>query len=332
MPVAEYRRASSTWIQRRDKATLALVAQFEVADHIGCVAVADGVIWGGNWDSTHLYRWRLDGTLIDKRANPTGTKYQDIKIVDGHLVASGLGGPDKGAIDWVDPTTLAVTRRIVTGATDRGVPYTQRGHDGPRRLALPAAGGRPQPALPIQAPMSQPLALVVRAATRADVPALNILIAASARALSVGFYTPEQIDAAVTYVFGVDTGLVDDGTYYVVEMEAQLVGCGGWSRRGALYGGDQRPMALAPRSGSCDRAGAHPRVLRRARVGNVEASAAACSQECRAAAEAEGFTSFELMATLPGVPLYARYGFREVERVTDRMPSGVVLEFVRMRA
>ena len=52
---------------------------------------------------------------------------------------------------------------------------------------------------------------------------------------------------------------------------------------------------------------------------------------CRAAAEAEGFTSFELMATLPGVPLYARKSFREVERVKDRLPSGVVLEFVRMR-
>ncbi len=59
--------------------------------------------------------------------NPTGTKYQDIKIVDTQLVASGLGGPDKGAIDWVDPTTLEVTRRIVTGATDRGVPYTNEG-------------------------------------------------------------------------------------------------------------------------------------------------------------------------------------------------------------
>ena len=127
VPVAEYRRASSTWIQRRDKATLALIAQFEVADHIGCVAAANGVIWGGNWDSTHLYRWRQDGTLIDKRANPTGTKYQDMKVVEGALVASGLGGPDRGAIDWVDPTTLAITRRIVTGATDRGVPFTNEG-------------------------------------------------------------------------------------------------------------------------------------------------------------------------------------------------------------
>jgi hypothetical protein len=127
VPVAEYRRASSTWIQKRDKVTLALVAQFEVPDHIGCVAAADGVLWGGNWDSTHLYRWRFDGTLIDKRANPTGTKYQDIKVVAGQLVASGLSGPDTGAVDWVEPVTLQVVRRVVTGKTDRGVPYTNEG-------------------------------------------------------------------------------------------------------------------------------------------------------------------------------------------------------------
>lgn len=127
VPVAEYRRASSTSIQKRDKVTLALVAQFDVADHIGCVAVDGGVIWGGNWDSSHLYRWRQDGSLIDKRENPTGTKYQDIKLVDGQLVASGVGGPAKGAIDWVDPISLAVIKRILTGATDRGVPYTNEG-------------------------------------------------------------------------------------------------------------------------------------------------------------------------------------------------------------
>lgn len=127
VPVAEYRRASSTWVQKRDKVTLALIAQFDVADHIGCLAVSGGEVWGGNWDSTHLYRWRLDGTPIDKRANPTGTRYQDIKLAGGHLVASGLGGPDTGAIDWIDPSTLSVARRIVTGATDRGVPYTNEG-------------------------------------------------------------------------------------------------------------------------------------------------------------------------------------------------------------
>ena len=178
--------------------------------------------------------------------------------------------------------------------------------------------------------MSLAVPLVVRAATRADVPALNALIAASARVLSVGFYTPEQIDAAVTYVFGVDTGLVDDGTYYVVEMEGQMVGCGGWSRRGALYGGDQRPMELALRLDAATEP-ARIRAFFVAPGWERRGLGGRLFEECRAAAEAEGFTSFELMATLPGVPFYARLGFREVERVTDRMPSGVVLEFVRMR-
>ena len=146
VPVAEYRRASSTTVQRRDKTTLALLARFEVADHIGCVAVAGEVIWGGNWDATHLYRWRRDGTLIDKRENPTGTRYQDLKFEDGLLIGSGLGGPDRGRIDWLEPETLEVRRRIVTGATDRGVAYTHEGmavrdgvlyllpEDGPSRL------------------------------------------------------------------------------------------------------------------------------------------------------------------------------------------------------
>lgn len=127
LPVAEYRRASSTRVQKRDKITLALRAQFDVPDHIGCLAVADGVIWGGNWDSTHFYRWRADGTLIDRRVNPTGTRYQDLKWIDGLLVGAGLGGPDHGTIDWIDPATLVVVKRIVTGVTDRGVPFTNEG-------------------------------------------------------------------------------------------------------------------------------------------------------------------------------------------------------------
>ncbi len=178
--------------------------------------------------------------------------------------------------------------------------------------------------------MSLALPLVVRAATRADVPALNNLIAASARALSVGFYTPEQIEAAVKYVFGVDTGLVDDGTYYVVEVEGQidrvrrLEPARRALRRRSATDGTGPP----PESG--DRASPHPRLLCRARVG-TPGHRRPIARGVSRSRRGRGVQSFELMATLPGVPLYERFGFREVERVTDRMPSGVVLEFVRMR-
>lgn len=127
VPVAEYRRSSSTWVQKRDRVTLALVTQFAVPDHIGCVAVGAGALWGGNWDSTHLYRWRLDGTIIDVRENPTGTRYQDLKFVDGLLIGSGLRGNDEGAVDWLEPETLELRRRVVAGRTDRHVPYTNEG-------------------------------------------------------------------------------------------------------------------------------------------------------------------------------------------------------------
>ena len=178
--------------------------------------------------------------------------------------------------------------------------------------------------------MSETPSLLIRAATRADIPGLHALIGASARALSAGYYTPAQIDAAITYVFGVDSGLVDDGTYFVVESAGELIGCGGWSRRGALYGGDQRPMDAAP---ILDPA-TEPARIRAFFVAPGWARRGIGSRllaVCQAAAEAEGFTSLELMATLPGVPLYRRHGFREVERVTDQVPSGIALEFVRMR-
>src|SRR5829696_5257767 len=79
-----------------------------------------------------------------------------------------------------------------------------------------------------------------RLATRADVPRLCELIDRSVRALSAGYYTPAQIESALTHVFGPDTRLIDDGTYFVIETDAgELVAAGGWSRRRTLYGGDQ---------------------------------------------------------------------------------------------
>ncbi len=127
LPVAEYRRESSAWIQKRNKHTLALEAQFPVADHIGCVAVHNGVIWGGNWDSRHFYRWRPDGTLIDKRPNPTGTGFQDLKFHEGSLIGNGVKSPTAGTIEWLHPESLAVQRAISTGRTDRSVRYSNEG-------------------------------------------------------------------------------------------------------------------------------------------------------------------------------------------------------------
>jgi N-acetylglutamate synthase-like GNAT family acetyltransferase len=85
----------------------------------------------------------------------------------------------------------------------------------------------------------------LRVATLDDIPALSRLISDSARQLSRGFYTEAEAESAIRYVFGVDTALVTDGTYYVASLDGQLAGCGGWSRRNTLYGGDQRPVGSA---------------------------------------------------------------------------------------
>src|SRR5262249_47645779 len=82
----------------------------------------------------------------------------------------------------------------------------------------------------------------VRIAAGADVPALSDLIGRSARALGRGFYTDEETESAIRHVFGVDSTLISDGTYFVAELDGALAGCGGWSRRRNLYGGDQRPI------------------------------------------------------------------------------------------
>jgi GNAT superfamily N-acetyltransferase len=163
-----------------------------------------------------------------------------------------------------------------------------------------------------------------------EIAALNTLIHASAAVLSEGFYSPDEIAAANTYVFGVDTRLVEDGTYFVGEAGAEIVACGGWSRRGALYGGDQRRMDEAPVLDPATEPAriraffVHPRWARRG-IGRQ------LLELCERAAWDEGYRSLELMATLPGVPLYEATGFAAIEPVADRMPNGVVVRFIRMR-
>jgi hypothetical protein len=142
VPVAEYKRASSAVIQRRSKRNLQLLAQFAIADHIGCIAVEGSVLVGGNWDSRDLYVWDLRGTLIRKLANPAGNGFQDLKFTGRTLVGSGLLPDKTGAIDWIEYPSMRPFRRLPLGKTDRGINLTQEGMAirGDRLFLLPEDG------------------------------------------------------------------------------------------------------------------------------------------------------------------------------------------------
>src|SRR4051812_23435503 len=148
----------------------------------------------------------------------------------------------------------------------------------------------------------------VRRARLEDRGALERLIAESARGLSRGNYTDAQVEAAVASVFGVDTDLIHDGTYFVAEADGEPIGCGGWSRRRTLFGGDRYG---ARDSGYLDpeREAAKIRAFfvrpDRARRG----VAAAILETCEREAQTQGFRALELMATLPGLPFYAARGY-----------------------
>jgi GNAT superfamily N-acetyltransferase len=169
-----------------------------------------------------------------------------------------------------------------------------------------------------------------RLATFHDIPELNELIAISVRGLSANYYTSAQIESAIKYIFGVDTQLVIDGTYYIAEKDGVIAGCGGWSKRNTLYGGDQHKEIEDPLLDPAQDAAriraffVHPDYARQGigrQIINV----------CETAAKAEGFKSFELGATLPGVPLYEAMGYEPVERVDALLPDGEVLGIVKMR-
>jgi GNAT superfamily N-acetyltransferase len=171
---------------------------------------------------------------------------------------------------------------------------------------------------------------VIRKATLDDRPAIAELIAESARNLSLEDYTEPQIEAAISRVFGVDTDLIMDGTYFVVESAGRLVGGGGWSKRRTLFGGDQfakrDSSALDPQIDAAKIRAffVHPQW---ARQGIGRALLSACETEARA----QGFRSLELMSTLPGLKLYRACGYQEMERVEYEMGDGVQIEFVPMR-
>ena len=187
---------------------------------------------------------------------------------------------------------------------------------------------------PVKLPFSRaPLQLDgmrLRTARPDDIPRLQDLIAASVRELSHGFYTEQQAESGLKYVFGVDSQLIADESYYVIEDEQGFVAAGGWSRRRTLYGGDQMKGADDPLLDPLTEAAriraffVAPRAARRGLGRRLY-------EACAAAASSAGFTSLELVATMPGVPLYRALGFELGEQYSVALPDGVNLPVANMR-
>jgi len=169
----------------------------------------------------------------------------------------------------------------------------------------------------------------IRLAALDEVPVLQDLIGRSVRILQATCYTTAQMEGALGTVFGVDTQLIRDGTYFVAEADSMIVGCGGWSPRKTLFGSDHvsgkddswldpareaaRIRAFFIRPG-WERRGIGSRIL----------------EACETAARQHGFLRLELAATLPGVPMYEARGFSAAERFDVPLPNGLGLPVVKM--
>ena len=172
--------------------------------------------------------------------------------------------------------------------------------------------------------------LTIRLAQQDDKPVLNALISASGVSLSAGFYTDVQAAAITREVFGVDSALVADGTYFAVEEGGTIVACGGWSRRATDFGGDQaksgndRPLDPATEPARIRAFFVDPAKARRG-LGSM------LMDHCTAAARQAGFKALELVSTMPGVPLYIRHGFTPLEDIELPLSGGVTVTLTRMR-
>jgi GNAT superfamily N-acetyltransferase len=171
----------------------------------------------------------------------------------------------------------------------------------------------------------------LRVAGVEDVAGILELIGASVRGLQAGDYSAAQIEASLATVFTIDSQLIADGTYFVALSESgELAGCGGWSKRRTLYGGDHQVERVVPEllDPAVDAAKVraifvHPKFARMG-LGSLILKAA------EDAAVAAGFRRFEMGSTLTGVALYSLKGYREVERIAVPVGGGEAIEVVRM--
>lgn len=171
----------------------------------------------------------------------------------------------------------------------------------------------------------------LRVATEQDVPAIRDLIDASVRRLQAEDYSPAEIEASLRTVFTIDSRLIADGTYFVVFSEdGTLAGCGGWSCRKTLYGGDHQMETIEPErldplvdAAKVRAIFVHPSFARRGLGSRILAAA-------EEAAVQAGFRRFEMGSTLTGIALYSLKGYREVDRVMVPVGDGEQIEVVRM--
>lgn len=173
----------------------------------------------------------------------------------------------------------------------------------------------------------------LRKAVAVDVPRLREVIEASVRGLQGEDYSPTQIESALNSVYGVDSQLIADGTYFVAEIEnagrPQIVACGGWSKRKTLYGGDQyaaREDSLLDPQRDAAKIRAffvHPDWARRGLGTKI-------LEACENAAISAGFTRLEMGATLSGVPFYRARGYAEIENQDVPLGNGEILPIVKM--
>lgn len=170
----------------------------------------------------------------------------------------------------------------------------------------------------------------IRKATSNDIPRLRQIIEASVRGLQSHDYTPAQIEGALASVYGIDSQLIADGTYFVAEGDkGEIVACGGWSKRKTLYGGDQyaaREDSLLDPARDAAKIRAffvHPNFARRG-LGTMILDA------CEQAAIAAGFSRLEMGATLSGVAFYRARGYVEIENQEVPLGNGEKLPIVKM--
>ncbi|KAF2748973.1 acyl-CoA N-acyltransferase [Sporormia fimetaria CBS 119925] len=172
-----------------------------------------------------------------------------------------------------------------------------------------------------------------RPATPSDIPALESMIATSLRGLALGHYTQAELDGSIGYLFGPDTLLIHDQTYYILhpaDSPSTICACGGWSFRKTLYGADRAPGRMPEaRDPKTERASiraifTHPDWARKG-LGTM------MMRYCEQKAKDGGFDRWEMGSTLSGVALYEKCGYVKSGKLDQvALPNGEIIRIVHM--